>query len=63
MAQLAHLYGDQIITENSKIPAVWLFGKTASDGLIRNKINFLPLSNIFDGLSVQRIIYQLLEIL
>ena len=62
MAQLAHLYADQIIGEHSEDHAVRLFRETAIDGLICNKFNFTPLGNILDGLSVHRIIHQLVEI-
>ena len=53
---------NQIIAEHTKVQAVRLFGETASDGLIRNKFNFTLLGNILDGLSVHRIIHQLVEI-
>ena len=63
VANRAHLYADQIIAEHSEVHAVRLFGETANDGSIGNKFNFILIGNILDGLSVHRIIHQLVEIL
>ena len=63
MAQLfLHLYADQIIAKYTKVHLVWLFGETASDGLICYKLNLTSHGQFLNGLSIHRIIHQLVEI-